>query len=150
MQLVRIPVTGANQFSHTVAITTFLEQTDGTTYGPSMAPRIIGYAYASLGTAATVSLVLSPTLASAADEQIVLETPADAVNNFTQWCGRAGPIVPRSYGLASVAGAQAAPTVALGLPDNAAPYVLRFSTLLKDDDATFFVWYDYVNIGGTL
>lgn len=148
MQLVRIEVTGATQFVNSIAITGFNEQVSPLRFGPNTVPRILGYAYNSQGVAHTVALHLSPAVGADADAQIALQTPTGTVNNFTQWCGTGGPLVPKLYGVAS-SGTQA-PTAALGSSNFTTPFVLLFSTTDKAADGTFYVWYDFVTIGGTI
>ena len=144
-----ITLTAATQFVVTTPAATFLEQTVITTLGSTIAPRILGYSYNSLGAAATVTLRLSPGTASAVNLQIDLETPATAVNSFTEICGRGGFIVPREYGFTNAGAADPTLNVALGTPNNAAPLLLLFATAGKDNTATFRVWYDYVDVGGS-
>jgi hypothetical protein len=144
-----ITLAGATQFSAATAVATFLENSSLTTLPSNFAPRIFGYSYNSLGTAATVTLRLSPTVASAVNLQITLETPTAAVNAFTHSCGRGGVIVPRQFGLTNTDPGQALDT-ALGAPENAAPLVLLFTTALKDDAATFRVWWDIAELGGSI
>ncbi len=144
-----ITLTAATQFVAATPVATFLEQSSVTTLGSTVAPRIFGYSYNSLGTAATVTLRLSPAAASAVNLQITLETPTVAVNDFTQWCGKGGLLVPRQFGLTNDGPADQTLGTPLGAPDNAAPLVLLFTTLLKDNTATFRVWWDYVEVGGS-
>jgi len=144
-----VTLTGATQFAVTTAVATFLEQTVITTLGSTIAPRIIGYSYNSLGAAATVTLRLSPDTASGVNLQVDLETPTAALNSFTQVCGRGGIIVPRQFGLTNDGLADQTLDVPLGTPNNAAPLVLLFTTAGKDNTGTFRVWYDYVDIGGS-
>lgn len=140
-----ITLAGATQFSAATAVATFLENNTVTTLGPNFAPRILGYSYNSLGAAATVTLRLSPATGSAVNLQIDLETPAAAVNSFTNICGAGGVIVPRQFGLQNSA-TQALDT-ALGTPNVAAPLVLLFTTTGKTGAGTFRVWWDIVNLG---
>lgn len=144
-----ITLTGATQFSAGEAVATFLEATDITLKGPDLAPRILGYSYTSLGTAATVTLRLAPVVGAALDLQIDLEVPTVPVNSFTNVCGRGGPIVPRLFGLQNDGAADQTLDVTLGMSNDAIPMVLLFSTGGKDDRGTFRVWYDYVDVGGS-
>jgi hypothetical protein len=146
--LIQITVAGATQFVATTAIATFLEAKTVTTLPSHVVPRIHGYNYNSTGAAHTVNLRLSPAVGSAAQLQIPLEVPTTSVNNFEQICGRDGYIVPRLFGLVNSVGQ--APDTALGTPNNAAPFVLLFSTTGKAATGVFRVWYSYVDVGGTL
>jgi hypothetical protein len=143
-----VTLTGATQFGAATAVATFLEQINILTASPTIAPRILGYSYNSLGAAATVTLRLSPTVASAVNLQVDLETPTAAVNSFTNVCGKGGVVVPRQFGLTNDGLADQTLDVALGLPNSALPLVLLFTTVGKDNTATFRVWWDYVEIGG--
>jgi hypothetical protein len=145
-----VTLTGATQFAAATPVATFLEFASITTLPSVWAPRIFGYSYNSLGTAATVTLRLSVAAGSAINLQIALETPTTAVNDFTHVCGRGGVIVPRQFGLTNDGIADQTLDVALGLPENAAPLVLLFTTAAKDDTATFRVWWDYVELGGSI
>ncbi len=148
MYLNEITLTGATQFAATTAVATFLEQTDITTLGPSLVPRILGYSYNSLGAAQTVTLNLSPAVGSAANLQIQLEAPTTTVNSFSEICGNGGTVVPRRFGRTNSVG-QGLDT-ALGTINNTAPLVLLFTTAAKDNTGTFRVWWDYIELGGSL
>jgi hypothetical protein len=141
-----VTLTGATQFAAATPVATFLEQVSVTTLGPTVYPRILGYSYNSLGAAATVTLRLSPAPASALNLQVDLETPTTVVNSVSTSFGKSGIIVPRLYGRTNSA-SQAIDTV-LGAPNNAAPLVLLFVTVGKDNTGTFRVWWDYVDLGG--
>ncbi len=148
MFLNEITLTGATQFDPATPVATFLEQTDITELGSGVVPRILGYSYNSLGTAQTITLHLSPAAGSAANLQIVLESPTDPVNSFNETCGKGGQVVPRLFGRTN-SGSQALDTP-LGTINDTAPMVLLFTTLAKDNTGTFRVWWDYVELGGAL
>ena len=145
MFLNEITLAGATNFTVATAVATFLEQTDITTLGPGIAPRILGYSYNSLGVAQTVTLRLSPAVASAVNLQIDLETRT-SINSFSFVCGLGGIVVPRAFGRVNSVG-QALDT-GLGAINNTAPFVLLFSTAAKDNTGTFRVWWDYISLGG--
>lgn len=144
--LITLPST--TQFVATTPVATFLERTTVTTLPPNVAPRILGYSYNSLGTAATVTLRLSPATGSAVNLQIDLETPTSAVNSFTHMCGRDGFVVPREFGLQNNGTTQVIDQT-FGAPNNATPLVMLFTTTSKDNSGTFRVWWDYIELGGS-
>ena len=148
MYQLRKTLTGATDFDNSFAVATFTELSFVTAMDPTMAPRILGYAYNSVGAAHTVALNLMDTLASGLSGQIPLRVPTTTVNSFTYLCGTGGPVVPRAFGLQNNGTNGQDYTLPLGAPDNAAPMVLVFTTTGKADVATFRVWYDYVKIGG--
>lgn len=124
MYLVTSTLAGAAQFSAAAAIVTFLEDGQLTSQPPNKAARILGYSYNSLGTAATVNLRLAPAAGVAANLEIPLETPASAVNSFTNICGPGGLVVPRT-----------------AMAGGGVSFVVLFSTVGKDDAGTFRLWY---------
>ncbi len=144
---VEVTVAGVTQFSPATPVCTFLEDQDPTLLPPDVAPRILWYAYDQADDDLTeVTVVLAPSTGQDANFSIQLENPIPAVNFIFVNFGRTGLIVPRLFGLVN-SGSQA-PDTAVGSPNNAAPYVMLVTTAAKDDDATFRVGWDYVNIGG--
>ncbi len=122
MFLVENTVAGVVQFSAAVAAVTFLEETELTDLPSNYAARIFGYSYNSLGTAHTVSLTLAPAAGVANNLIIPIETPVGLVNSFVNICGKEGIVVPRDQ-------------------TTGVSFVALFSTVGKDDDATFRLWY---------
>lgn len=141
---ISLRLTGATQFVATSAIATFQEVVAGDTYGVEWAAVIKWYEYNSQGSAHTVNLTLRPTWNSNADEQMVLEAPTDAVNNFTYACGPTGGIVvPRRYGIEATA-----QPVAPGFTAALTSYNLYFTTVGKDNAATLALGYQWERVGG--
>lgn len=138
MILVRSTVLGATQFSAAAAIVTFTEMTDVNAMSPNMAARIMGYSYNSQGAANDARLVLAPSVAAAADQQIVLEN-LTSINNFTSACGPGGIVVPRTFGVIN-----GSPFIG---SDNT--YVVLFSTTGKAGDGTFTLWYAIGDVDST-
>jgi len=133
---VQVRLGGATQFSAATPIVTFQEGTGiNGQLAPDQAARIMGYAYNSQGAAHTVRLVLAAAAGGNADEEIILEAPSAAVNSFTQLCGPDGLVVPRRFGIESVA----QPPV--GTVTSAQTFVALFSTVGKAAAATFSLWY---------
>lgn len=137
MIFVRSTVLGAGQFSAAAAIVSFTEMTDINAMSPNMSARIMGYSYNSQGAANDAVLVMAPSAAAAADQQIVLEN-LTGINNFTSACGPGGIVVPRVFGVVNGSSFTSGAT-----------YVVLFSTTGKAGDGTFTLWYAIGDVDST-
>ena len=140
-----VTVAGGVEFSQATSIATFLEDESLTLQPPNIVPRILWYSYEGTDEA-VLQMVLSPSVAAAANFHIQLEGAAFTVLfvNF----GRTGFIVPRSFGLRNDRAASQVINIAEGSPNEAAPYVMLASTVGKAATATIRVCWDYVDLGG--
>lgn len=142
---IRITVAGVTQFSAATPITTFneFESLDSIIdRGDNIVARLHMISYNAEGTAHEVNLSLSPAVGSAASLQIPIRlanaaTTPTTLNSFLIACGEDGTLVPRQTGL--INNATQAPTDPFPTPG--ASYVLLFSTVGKDDDATITIVY---------
>ncbi len=140
---VKIQIAGVTQYSAATPAVTFREVIDINAHPPSVTARIIGYSYNVAGAANDVRLVLTPAgSASGTDEDLILEnrltSASEAVNNLISACGPSGRVVPRRYGIEATAQPPALPGDGVVSGET---YQVFLSTLLKDDDGTFYLWY---------
>lgn len=140
---VKIEIPTVTQYVATSPVVTFREVIDINAHPPSVTARIIGYSYNVGGAANDARLVLTPAgSATGTDEDIILENRltanSEAVNSFTDACGPQGRVVPRRYGIEATAQPPALPADGV---TSAETYQVFFSTLLKDANGTFYLWY---------